>query len=125
MAHLFDDGALVPGQVSAAQVTFGGPSVTTCARYVAAWIRAALPGARVTIESRGESPGTTIGLNSVKLSTSSDSLTIAAGSDQCVEVSGCGRHYRSMLPSISEESLMQEELSILGPDLVYERALNA
>jgi hypothetical protein len=30
-----------------------------------------------------------------------------------------------MLPSISEEALMQEELSILGPDLVYERALNA
>jgi len=30
-----------------------------------------------------------------------------------------------MLPSISEESLMQEELSILGPDQVYERALNA
>ena len=125
LAHLFDDGALVPGQVSAAQVTFRGPSVTTCARYVAAWIRAALPAARVTIESRGESPGTTIGLNSVKLSTSSDSLTVSRGSDQCVEVSGCGRHYRSMLPSISEEALMQEELSILGPDLVYERALNA
>ena len=26
---------------------------------------------------------------------------------------------------ISEEALMQEELSILGPDLVYERALDA
>ena len=125
LAHLFDDGALAPDQVTTAQVTFGGPSVTTCARYVAAWIRSALPAARVTIESRGESPGTTIGLNSVKLSTSSDSLTVSRGSDQCVEVSGCGRHYRSMLPSISEEALMQEELSILGPDLVYERALNA
>ena len=125
LAHLFDDGALAPDQVTTAQVTFGGPSVTTCARYVAAWIRAALPAARVTIESRGESPGTASGLNSVKLSTSSDSLTVSRGSDQCVEVSGCGRHYRSMLPSISEEALMQEELSILGPDLVYERALNA
>ena len=66
-----------------------------------------------------------MGLSSVKLSTASDSLTITGGSDQCVEVSGCGRNYRSMLPSISEEALMQEELSILGPDLVYERALNA
>ena len=121
LAHLFDDGALTPDQVTAAKVTFGGPSVTTCARYVAAWIRAALPAVRVTIQSEAGAPG----LQSVTLSTSSDSLTVARGSDQCVEVSGCGRHYRSMLPSISEESLMQEELSILGPDLVYERALNA
>jgi len=121
LAHLFDDGALAPGQVTAAQVTFGGPSVTTSARYIAAWIRAALPAVRVTIQSEASAPG----LQSVTLSTSSDSLTVARGSDQCVEVSGCGRHYRSMLPSISEESLMQEELSILGPDLVYERALTA
>jgi glucose-6-phosphate dehydrogenase assembly protein OpcA len=121
LAHLFDDGALKPGEVTAAKVTFGGPSVTTCARYIAAWIRAALPAARVTIQSEASAPG----LQSVTLSTSSDSLTVARGSDQCVEVSGCGRHYRSMLPSISEESLMQEELSILGPDQVYERALNA
>ena len=121
LAHLFDDGALAPQQITAAQVTFGGPSVTTCARYVAAWIRAALPAARVTIQSEAHAPG----LQSVTLSTSSDSLTVTRGGDQCVEVSGCGRHYRSMLPSISEEALMQEELSILGPDLVYERALNA
>jgi glucose-6-phosphate dehydrogenase assembly protein OpcA len=121
LAHLFDDGALAPDQVTTAQVTFGGPSVTTCARYIAAWIRAALPATRVTIQSEASAPG----LQSVKLSTSSDSLTVARGSDQCVEVSGCGRHYRSMLPSISEEALMHEELSILGPDLVYERSLNA
>jgi hypothetical protein len=30
-----------------------------------------------------------------------------------------------MLPSNSEEALMQEELGILGPDPVYERALSA
>src|SRR5580765_7402761 len=56
LAHLFDDGALTPGQVTSAQVTFGGPSVTTCARYVAAWIRAALPAVRVTIQSEASAP---------------------------------------------------------------------
>jgi hypothetical protein len=61
----------------------------------------------------------------VILSTASDNLTIALGSDHCVEVSGCGRHYRSLLPSASEEAVMQEELGILGPDPVYERALSA
>ncbi|MBZ5631942.1 MAG: glucose-6-phosphate dehydrogenase assembly protein OpcA [Acidobacteriia bacterium] len=121
LAHLFDDRALKPEEVKAAQVTFGGPAVTTEARYFAAWIRTSLPGARVTLSSGDGPPG----LRSVMLSTASDSLTIALGSDHCVEVSGCGRHYRSLLPSASEEALMQEELGILGPDPVYERALTA
>lgn len=124
LAHLFDDRALQPEEVKTAQVAFGGPSVTTCARYFSAWIRTALPAARVTIESRG-SEGGPAGLYSVTLSTASDRLTIARGSDHNVEISGCGRQYRSPLPSTSEEALMQEELGILGPDLVYERALSA
>ena len=125
LAHLFDervdDGVLKPEEVKAAQVTFAGPAVTTCARYFAAWIRTALPGIPVTIAAAAE--GGSPGLRSVTLSTASDSLTITRGSDNCVEVSGCGRHYRSLLPSTSEEALMQEELGILGPDLVYDRAL--
>jgi glucose-6-phosphate dehydrogenase assembly protein OpcA len=121
LAHLFDDHALRPDEVKSAQVTFGGPSVTTCARYFAAWIQAALPAILITIQS-GEGPP---GLHSVTLSTASDNLTIALGDDRCLEVSGCGRHYRSLLPSESEEALMQEELGILGPDLVYERVLMA
>ena len=125
LAHLFDDGALAPAEVKTAQVTFSGPSVTTCARYFAAWIRTALPGARVTIGSSGSAEDDRRGLRSVTLSTATDNLTIRLGSDHCVEVSGCGRHYRSQLPSTSEEALMQEELGILGPDAVYERALSA
>jgi glucose-6-phosphate dehydrogenase assembly protein OpcA len=121
LAHLFDDQALRPSEVTGAQVTFGGSSVTTCAHYFAAWIRTALPAVRVSIGS-GDGPR---GLHSVMLSTASDNLTIALGSDNCLEVSGCGRHYRSMLPSSSEEALMQEELGILGTDPVYERALSA
>jgi glucose-6-phosphate dehydrogenase assembly protein OpcA len=125
LAHLFDervdDRALDPGEVKAAQVTFGGPAITTCARYFSAWIRSALPAARVSIGSGDGPPG----LRRVTLSTASDSLTIVLGSDHCVEVSGGGRQYRSLLPSTSEEALMQEELGIFGPDPVYERALSA
>jgi glucose-6-phosphate dehydrogenase assembly protein OpcA len=121
LAHLFDDRALQPVEVKTAQVTFGGTSVSTCARYFAAWIRSALPSARVALTSGAGGPG----LRSVTLSTSSDSLTIAIGSDHCLEVSGAGRHYRSLLPSASEEALMHEELGILGPDAVYDRVLSA
>jgi glucose-6-phosphate dehydrogenase assembly protein OpcA len=121
LAHLFDDRAMQPNEVKTAQVTFGGPSVSTCARYFAAWIRSALPGARVTLAPGEGAPG----LRSVTLLTASDSLTIALGSDHCLEVSGASRHYRSLLPSVSEEALMQEELGILGPDPVYDRVLTA
>ena len=125
VVHRFDERvdvrALDADESKAAQRTFGGPAVTTCARYFSAWIRSAAPSARVSIGSGDGPPG----LRSVTLSTASCSLTIALGSDQCVEVSGCGRQYRSLLPSASEEALMQEELGILGPDPVYERALTA
>jgi glucose-6-phosphate dehydrogenase assembly protein OpcA len=121
LAHLFDDRAMQPNEVKSAQVTFGGPSVSTCARYFAAWIRSALPAARVTLAPGEGAPG----LRSVTLLTASDSLTIALGSDHCLEVSGASRHYRSLLPSVPEEALMQEELGILGPDPVYDRVLTA
>jgi glucose-6-phosphate dehydrogenase assembly protein OpcA len=121
VAHLFDDGALQPGEVKTAQVTFGGPAVTACARYFTAWIRASLPAVRVTMTS-GDGPA---GLRSVTLSTAADQLTISRGTDAFVEVSGAGRHYRSPLPPASDEALMHEELGILGPDPVYERALTA
>ena len=121
LAHLVDDGAMDPEEVKTAKIVFGGPSVTTCARYFAAWIRSVLPGVRVTIE-HGDGPP---GLRSVMLVGASDSLTLALGSDHGIQVSGCGRQYRSLLPSTSEEALMSEELSILGMDPVYERALTA
>jgi glucose-6-phosphate dehydrogenase assembly protein OpcA len=121
VAHLFDDGALQPGEVKTAQVTFGGPAVTACARYFTAWIRTSLPAVRVTMTSGDGPPG----LRSVTLSTASEQLTIARGKDAFVEVSGAGRHYRSPLPPTSEEALMHEELGILGQDPVYERALTA
>ncbi len=121
LAHLFDDHALRQDEIKSAQVIYGGPSVTTCAHYFAAWIQAALPAIPVTIQSGEGAPG----LRSVTLSTASDDLTIALGDNRCLEVSGCGRHYRSLLPSESEDSLMQEELGILGPDPVYERVLMA
>ncbi len=68
LAHLFDDRAMQPNEVKSAQVTFGGPSVSTCARYFAAWIRSALPAARVTLAPGEGAPG----LRSVTLLTASD-----------------------------------------------------
>jgi glucose-6-phosphate dehydrogenase assembly protein OpcA len=118
LAHLFDDQALHPGEVTTARVVYGGPSVSTCALYFAAWIGCSLPAAKVTLASADGAPG----LHSVTLSAAPDSLTLKRD-DGGLEVQGCDRSYRALLPHASEEVSMREELGILGPDPVYERVL--
>jgi len=120
ISHLFDDRVMAAGDVTTARVIFGGTSVSTCTRYFESWIRIALPSAQVSIE-RTDGPS---GLRSVTLSSASKSLSITRRSDHNVEVEGCGRHYRSLLPPVSEEALMREELGILGQDSVYEQVLS-
>jgi len=119
ISHLFDDRVMAAGEVTSARVIFGGASVTTCTRYFEFWMRMALPSAQVSIERTDGRPG----LRSIALSTASNSLSITRRSDHNVEVEGCGRHYRSLLPPVSEEALMREELGILGRDSVYEQVL--
>ncbi len=124
LAHLFDSPAIDARKVHAARVGYGGGSVTTCARYFAAWLRtclAALPASRMEIEPEHGEPG----LNSVTLSTPDGDLILSRTADHAIEISGHNIHYRAALPSTSEEALMREELSIPGPDPVFERVLTA
>lgn len=119
VAHLFDDRALVPADVSSARIAYGGASVTTCVLYFAAWIGRALPSARIVLESQPGDPG----LRGITLSSAAGALSLARSAPGCVEVSGFGRGYRCSLPPRDEEALMREELNLLGPDPVYERVL--
>ena len=77
LAHLFDDGALRPEEVKGAQVTFGGPSVTTGARYFASWIRTALPGRAGDAGGRRWSAGASFGDALHRRPTASPSLSAA------------------------------------------------
>ncbi|MEI9813164.1 MAG: glucose-6-phosphate dehydrogenase assembly protein OpcA [Acidobacteriota bacterium] len=120
VAHLFDQG-MKATDIRAARVTYGGGSVTTCARYFEAWMRSSLPLARVNIEPEYGPAG----LFSLVLSTPQGDLTIRRAEDNTLAVSGRGSEYRTGLPAVTEAALMQEELGILGPDDVYERVLNA
>jgi glucose-6-phosphate dehydrogenase assembly protein OpcA len=119
LAHLFDQG-LRASDVRSARITYGG-SVSTCARYFEAWIRSSLPLARVSTEPDYGPPG----LYAVTLATPQGDLSIMTAEDHTLAISGRGMEYRTSLPSVAEAALMQEELSILGPDDVYERVLNA
>jgi glucose-6-phosphate dehydrogenase assembly protein OpcA len=119
LAHLFDDEAMRASSVTTAQLVYGGSAPSTCALYFAAWIARALPDARVSLAPEG---GGEPGLRSVTLTNAKGQISLTKIAS-AIEVNGCGRHYRSLLPPADEESLMREELKILGPDLVYDRVL--
>jgi len=119
IAHLFDDGARAD-QVRAAHVTYGSGPVTTCARYLEAWLRSALPLARISIAPEYSDPG----LHSVTFSGAQGQLSVTR-TGSSLEVSIPGRHYQTNLPAATEGAIMREELGIVEPDPVYERVLNA
>ena len=121
LAHLFDDGAMEPGLVTSARVGHGSGAATTCAVYMARWIRSALPGVRVAMSGE-DAPA---GIHSVTLETAADTLRLSLAGEGCLQVEGCGRNYRSLLPPGSEEALMGAELKIPGADPVFERVLGA
>jgi glucose-6-phosphate dehydrogenase assembly protein OpcA len=124
LAHLFEDQAssastLSSSSITRARVVYGGVAPSTCALYFAAWIARALPEARVSLaQEAGGEPG----LRSVTLSSAACELALTK-TGSAIEVTGCGRNYHSVLPPVDEESLMREELKILGMDLVYDRVL--
>ena len=145
IAHLFDDGAragqrsgrrsplagisdtaaalrcaLAPDEIRAAHIGYGSGPVTTCARYLEAWIRSSLPLARVSIAPEYSEPG----LHSVTLSSAQGQLSVTRAGPS-LEVSVPGGRYETTLPPVTEEALMREELGIVEPDAVYERVLNA
>jgi glucose-6-phosphate dehydrogenase assembly protein OpcA len=121
LAHLIDDGALMPQDVRSVKVGCGGGTLSTSALYFAAWMRSCLPGVRVTIVMEDHSAG----IQSVTLAGAKTSLRLERVDGSCLHVTGAGRNYRATLPPTDEQSLMRQELSILGPDPVWERVLAA
>ena len=118
LAHLFDDEAMKPGDVSSVRVTYGGATPSTCTLYFASWVEQALPRARVSLSSGAGEPG----LRAVTFSNKNCELSLGKNGT-CIEVNGCNRHYRSSLPPVDETSLMREELKFPGSDPVFDRVL--
>lgn len=122
VSHLFDQGLLRASEIRSIRITYGEGSVTTGARYIEAWFRSNLPIARVSIEPEY---GPDQRLNSITIATPKGDLTVSRADDQTLSVEGRGLNYQTHRATVTEASLMQEELSILGPDPIYERVLNS
>ncbi len=118
MASLFDEGAAKG--IQSVQVFYGGGIPSPSAIYFADWMGRVLPGAQVSL-ARSEGPR---GLRSVVFSGDTP-LTITRPDRTTLEVRCAGRVRKSTMLLLSEETLMSEELSILGPDPVFDRVLGA
>jgi glucose-6-phosphate dehydrogenase assembly protein OpcA len=117
MASLFDEGATAG--VKSVRVFYAGETPTVSAIYLATWIERALPDARVALERKGEGPRS---LRSIVLSGDRE-VTLTRPDKATMEVNCGERVRRSTMVLHSEETLMNEELSILGPDPVFDKVL--
>ena len=121
VAHLMD--ACPGGWVAAAggdvRIEYGGGRPGTRTLYFARWIERALPGVNVTLIPIAGGPG----VHSVVFAGCSAETSIRLGDGSSLEVRTAERTYWAVLPPDSEESLMHEELSILGRDPVFDRVL--
>ena len=117
IASLFDEGTAA--NIKSARIFYGGDAPTVSALYFHAWMERALPGARVTLEQRGEG---TRSIRSIVLEGDCQ-VTLTRPDKATMEVTCHDRVRRSSMVLVSEETLMSEELSILGPDPVFDKVL--
>ncbi len=117
MASLFDEGTAAG--VKSVQVFYGGDAPSASSIYFAKWMEGALPEAHVELKVGGEG---TRSLRSIVLSGDTE-VTITRPDKATLEVHAGNRVRRSKMVLFSEDILMSEELSILGPDPVFAKVL--
>ena len=117
LAHGFEDCPDKWRKVRDVHIEYGG-TLTTTVLYFGRWIERVIPAARVTFEA----VTTGSGLCRVKLTGDELELEVVATASSIEIRDGC-KASKSMLPASDHDSLMDEELSILGVDRVFESVL--
>ncbi len=117
LASLFDEGTATG--IKSARIFYGGDVPSPSSIYFAAWLERALPDAHIELERAADGPR---GLRSIVLSGDSE-VNITRPDQTTLEVHVGGNVRKSKMPLLSEEVLVGEELSILGPDPVFAKVL--
>jgi glucose-6-phosphate dehydrogenase assembly protein OpcA len=121
IASLFDEGAAKG--IRNVEVRYGGDMPTASAIYFANWMRRSLDGVPVTLRHSGDGPA---GLRSILLSgalAGNNDVLLTRPDRTTMEVHCSQRVRRSTMLLLSEETLMSEELSILGPDAAFDKVV--
>jgi len=115
LANMFDD---APMEVAEARVGYAG-AMSTGILYFQRWMERAVPGVRVETEQVAGAPG----IRTIALSGKGANVTLIAGDNGLVEVCCGARTSHLLLPAADLDSVMRAELSISGPDAVFEAVL--
>jgi len=122
VAHMFDpadESSADANAVREVKLTHGGGKAASSAQYLATWIERTLPGTKVTTEVVEGIQG----LRSVAFSGEDVDLELSLAPPNFLEARSGSRKVCSVLPPVTEEALMREELSILNSDPAFDRVL--
>jgi glucose-6-phosphate dehydrogenase assembly protein OpcA len=116
LANVFDDEAM---EMAEARIGYAG-AMTTGTLYFSQWLERSVPGVRVETEQiTGDIPG----IRTIVLKGKGRDVTLLVDASGLVEVC-CGRRTSHLvLPPADLDSLMRAELSIAGPDAVFEAVI--
>jgi glucose-6-phosphate dehydrogenase assembly protein OpcA len=118
LANVFYDAEVRPAGLQSVSISHGGPA-SSSVLYFAAWIEQRIPSARVTLEpSEGEA-----GLRGVTLSGEGAEIEIRLADGSLVQIRAGERRCHALLPPVSDDSVMREELSIFGDDPVFDSVI--
>ncbi len=117
MASLFDEGTA--RNIKSVQIFYAGDAPSPSSIYFSTWMERSLPEARVEMKPGPAGPR---GLRSIVLSGDTE-VEITRPASTTLEVHVGGRVRRSQMLKVSEDVLMSEELSILGPDPAFDKVL--
>ncbi len=113
LAHEFEQ----DWTVDSVRIVHGGQADTSVL-YFSRWMERSLKAARITLESATVDAG----LQSVEVH-GARSVAIRRLDPTSLEVETEGHRSRSLLPAATDDALMREELSILGPDRAFDLVL--
>ncbi|MCC6536571.1 MAG: glucose-6-phosphate dehydrogenase assembly protein OpcA [Bryobacterales bacterium] len=126
IAQLFDDagGAARAQRLERIRIEYEGAHVPMSAYYLAAWLRHSLGRSlRAEIVRVGHFERARV--CSVHLAEQACDVSITVTSGRDVQLHAGARDAHTVFPRLSEYELLREELSVLGPDPVYEAVIAA
>ncbi len=117
LAHEFEDCPKKRSKVREVHIQYGG-ALSTAILYFARWIERVIPAARISFEAVTSGSG----LSMARLTGDELDLVLTAAGGSIEVRDGC-KAAKSILPQRDVDSLMNEELSILDADPVFESVL--
>ena len=123
IAQLFDDagGGERARRLQRVQIEYQGSHLPLSGYYLAAWLRNSVgrPLPVTFTKAAGECDRARV------LSVTLDEVSIKVGLDRDVEMHTALRDAHTLFPRLTEYDLLREELSVLGPDPIYEAVIGA